>query len=119
VLFFNKFDEVRKMNEFHEPSNFKLEGEKIPKNITETIKDLESARDHFSNEETVAEQPDKAEEPKTTCLIQIAKINGLPVLDVQGNIIDALGLLDYAYLYVEEEAKKYIEILRKQGEATK
>lgn len=81
------------------------------------LKEVEAKEEQA--EETVAEQPDKAEEPKTTCLIQIAKTNGLPVLDVQGNIIDALGLLDYAYLYVEEEAKKYIEILRKQGEATK
>jgi len=33
---------------------------------------------------------------------------GMPIVDIQGNLIDALGLLKYAQMYLDEEVEKFI-----------
>ena len=78
--------------------------EKLKEELNEIKKQLKAQPDHKHEEKK------KEEEVKLTCYIQIAKQqNGLPVINVQGNIIDALGLLQYASLYIEKEMQKFIE----------
>ena len=63
----------------------------------------------MSYQSMILEENTVKKQTTLTCAIQIAKTNtGMPFIDIQGNVIDALGLLEYAKMYLNEEVEKFI-----------
>jgi len=87
------------------------------KKTEEILEQINELKTQLQETETIDVIPEKVEdeqpkesELKLTCYIQIAKQqNGLPVLDVQGNLVDAIGLLEYAMRYVKKEVDLFID----------
>jgi len=80
--------------------------------LRNTIKELKDDLKSFNKEpakEAKQEENTAKKQTTLTCAIQIAKTSvGMPLVDIQGNVVDALGLLEYAKIYLNEEVEKFI-----------
>ena len=80
-------------------------------NIDDLRKTIEGLQNSLKNDKQEEKPVEKTEENQTklTCMVQLAKTDkGMPIVDIQGNLIDALGLLKYAKMYLDEEVEKFI-----------
>jgi len=88
-----------------------VEGIKVKNNIDDLRKTVEGLQNSLKNDKQEEKPVEKPEENQTklTCMVQLAKTDkGMPIVDIQGNLIDALGLLKYAKMYLDEEVEKFI-----------
>lgn len=88
--------------------------------LRNTIKELKDDLKSFnkeSAEEAKQEENTAKKQTTLTCAIQIAKTSaGMPLVDIQGNVVDALGLLEYAKMYLNEEVEKFISAQKNRSQ---
>ena len=87
------------------------------RNMIKELKDDLKSFNKEPAEEAKQEENTAKKQTTPTCEIQIVKTSaGMPLVNVQGNVIDVLGLLEYAKMYLNEEVEKFISAQKNRSQ---